>query len=75
MITLRTKDITRSIKEIGEFIKAGERVLVVRPHNENLVILSEDEYKNYEKIQKDFGAMAQELENTKRNMTEKITEA
>lgn len=50
MIALKTTDIRNNFKKISKLIFTGERVLISRPHNENLVILSEKEYNELEKI-------------------------
>ena len=50
LIVFRTVDLRNGIKKISEMIKTGEKVLLVRPHNENLVILSAEEYNRIEKI-------------------------
>ena len=52
MIALKTTDIRNDFKKISKLIFAGERVLISRPHNENLVILSEKEYNELEKIRR-----------------------
>ncbi len=52
MIALKTTDIRNNFKKISKLIFAGERVLISRPHNENLVILSEKEYNELEKIRR-----------------------
>ncbi|MCL2433994.1 MAG: hypothetical protein FWD16_05695, partial [Clostridia bacterium] len=31
-------------KKVSDIVKSGEKILVVRPHNENIVIISEKEY-------------------------------
>lgn len=52
MIALKTTDIRNNFKKISKLIFTGERVLISRPHNENLVILSEKEYNELEKIRR-----------------------
>lgn len=52
MIALKTTDIRNGFKKISKLIFTGERVLISRPHNENLVILSEKEYNELEKIRR-----------------------
>ena len=52
MIALRTTDIRKDFKKISTLIFNGEKVLLSRPHNENLVILSESEYNELEKIRR-----------------------
>jgi antitoxin YefM len=52
MIALRTIDIRNDFKRVSELIKSGEKVLITRPHNDNLVVLSEKEYSELEKARK-----------------------
>jgi antitoxin YefM len=49
MIALRTIDIRNDFKKVSDIINAGEKVLIARPHNQNLVVLSEREYIELEK--------------------------
>ena len=52
MIALKTTNIRNEFKKISELINNCERILISRPHNENLVILSEKEYNELEKIRR-----------------------
>jgi len=52
MIALRTIDIRNDFKRVSNLISAGEKVLIARPKNENLVVLSESEYNKLEKAQR-----------------------
>ena len=49
MIALKTIDLRQDFKRISELIKSGEKILISRPHNENLVIISEKEYNELDK--------------------------
>jgi antitoxin YefM len=49
MIALKTVDIRNNFKRISDLVKIGEKVLISRPHNENIVVLSEKEYNELEK--------------------------
>ena len=49
MIALRTVDLRNSFKRVSDLINSGEIVLIARPRNENLVVLSEMEYNKLEK--------------------------
>ena len=49
MIALKTVDMRNDFKRVSEIIKNGEKVLISRPHNDNLVVLSENEYNKLEK--------------------------
>lgn len=52
MIALKTTDIRNDFKKVSNLIFAGEKVLISRPRNENLVILSEKEYNELEKLRR-----------------------
>lgn len=52
MIALKTTDIRNDFKKISRLVLMGEKILVSRPRNENLVILSEREYNELEKIRR-----------------------
>ena len=52
MIVLKTTDIRNDFKKISNLVRTGEKILVSRPHNENLVILSEKEYNELEKTRR-----------------------
>jgi antitoxin YefM len=49
MIALRTVDLRNDFKRVSELVSSGEKVLIARPHNENLVVISEKEYNELEK--------------------------
>ena len=52
MIALKTTDIRNNFKKISNLVCTGERVLISRPSNKNIVILSESEYNKLEKAEK-----------------------
>lgn len=49
MIALKTVDMRNDFKRVSDLVTAGEKVLISRPRNENLVVLSEKEYNELEK--------------------------
>lgn len=49
MIALKTVDIRNDFKRVSDLVNSGEKVLIARPHNENLIVLSEKEYNELEK--------------------------
>ena len=49
MIALRTVDLRNDFKRVSDLVNSGEKVLIARPRNENLVVLSEKEYNELEK--------------------------
>ena len=58
MITIRTVDIRNDFKRISDIILAGEKVVIARPRNENLVVLSEAEYNELEKARRNAAYLA-----------------
>ena len=52
MIAIKTVDVRNDFKKVSELVKSGEKVLIARPHNENLVILSEKEYNKLDKARR-----------------------
>jgi len=48
VIAVKTTDVTQNFKHIAKIIMGGEKVLIARPKNENLVILTEKEYNKME---------------------------
>jgi antitoxin YefM len=52
MIALKTVDIRNDFKRVSELVSSGEMVLIARPHNENLVVLSEKAYNELEKMRR-----------------------
>lgn len=49
MIAIRTVDLRKDFKKVSELVNSGEKVLIARPRNENLVVISEREYNELEK--------------------------
>ncbi|MDR1796590.1 MAG: type II toxin-antitoxin system Phd/YefM family antitoxin [Clostridiales Family XIII bacterium] len=52
MVALRTVDIRNDFKRVSEIVTAGEPVLIARPHNDNLVVLSERAYNEMARAQR-----------------------
>ena len=51
MIAIKTADLTQNFKEIADAIfHQGEKVLISRPRNENLVVITEKEYNELDKL-------------------------
>lgn len=48
MIALKTVDIRNDFKRVSDIVCGGEPVLISRPHNNNLVVLSEQAYNELE---------------------------
>jgi antitoxin YefM len=44
IVALRTVDLRNDFKRVSEIVHAGEPVLIARPHNENLIVVSERQY-------------------------------
>ena len=58
MITIKTVDLRNDFKRISDIIRDGEKVIISRPHNENLVVLSEKEYNELEKSRRNAEYLA-----------------
>ena len=58
MIALRTIDLRNDFKKVSDLINAGEIVLIARPHNANLVVLSEKEYNELDKARRNAEYLA-----------------
>lgn len=52
MIALKTVDMRNDFKKVSDLVNSGEKVLIARPHNRNIVILSEKEYNDLEKARR-----------------------
>ncbi|MCL2627915.1 MAG: type II toxin-antitoxin system Phd/YefM family antitoxin [Oscillospiraceae bacterium] len=52
MVAIKTVDLRNDFKKVSDMINAGEIVLIARPRNENLVVLSEREYNELEKAKR-----------------------
>jgi len=58
MVALRTIDMRNDFRRVSELVKSGEKVLIARPHNENLVVISEKEYNELEKMRRNAEYLA-----------------
>ena len=58
MIALRTVDLRNDFKRVSDLVISGEKVLIARPRNENLVVLSEKEYNELEKARRNTQYLA-----------------
>ena len=58
MVALRTIDMRNDFRRVSELVKSGEKVLIARPHNENLVVISEREYNELEKMRRNAEYLA-----------------
>ena len=63
MIAIKTADLTQNFKEIANQVIAGETVVVSRPKNENIVLITEKEYNDLNKSRKELA-----LERFRKNM-------
>jgi len=50
MIAVKTADITQDFKNVADRIMRGERILISRPKNENIVMITEIEYNQLDKL-------------------------
>jgi antitoxin YefM len=69
VIALKTVDLRNDFKRVSKLVSSGERVLIARPHNENLVVLSEREYNELEKAKRNAEYLAM-LDNSMNELKE-----
>ena len=58
MVAIRTIDIRNDFKRVSEIVNSGEKVLIARPKNQNLVVLSEKDYNELEKAKRNAEYLA-----------------
>jgi len=58
LVALRTIDMRNDFKKVSDIVNSGEKVLISRPHNQNLVVLSEKEYNELEKARRNAEYLA-----------------
>jgi antitoxin YefM len=52
MIAVKTSDLRQDFKKIAHLISQGEKILISRPKNENIIMLAEKEYNELDKLRK-----------------------
>ena len=50
MIAIKTADLTQNFREFADLVIGGENILISRPGNENLVVISEKEYNELDRM-------------------------
>ena len=50
MIAIKTADLRQDFRSIAKRIAQGEKVVISRPKNENIVMMTETEYKELDKL-------------------------
>ena len=68
MMALRTVDLRNDFKKVSDLVNSGEIVLISRPRNENLVVLSEKEYNELEKARRNAEYLSM-IENSAQEIT------
>ena len=68
MQTIRAVDLHTNFKNVCNYVLKGEKIVVARPHNKNLVLISEEKYnelkgKKQEKYLKKLERSHEEYEN------------
>jgi len=58
MIAIKSIDFRNDFKKVSELVNSGEIVLISRPRNENLVVISEREYNELEKARRNSEYLA-----------------
>jgi len=56
MISVKTLDVTQDFKKVANRIMQGERILISRPKNENIVMITETEYNQLNKLREKAAA-------------------
>ena len=69
MIAIKTVDIRNDFKRISDLVSAGEKILIARPHNQNLVVLSEKEYNELDKARRNAEYLAK-IDESRRELDE-----
>jgi PHD/YefM family antitoxin component YafN of YafNO toxin-antitoxin module len=59
MQALRTEDLRKNFKRVSQIAVSGEPVLISRPHNENLVLISEREFRRMQGLTGHWADMAE----------------
>jgi PHD/YefM family antitoxin component YafN of YafNO toxin-antitoxin module len=68
---LKTEDIRKNFKRVSQIAISGEPVLISRPHNENLVLISEKEFRQLQNLT-DYWADMAELSTAQQSSLAKI---
>jgi antitoxin YefM len=58
MVAMRAIDLRNDFKRVSNLVNEGNRVLIARPHNQNIVVISEKDYNELEKAQRNMEYMA-----------------
>jgi antitoxin YefM len=62
-------DLRNDFKRVSDLVTSGEKVLIARPRNENLVVLSEREYNELDKARRNAEYLAK-LEKSRQELAE-----
>ena len=54
VIAIKTADLTQNFKQIADMVVNGEQVLISRPKNENLVVITQKEYNALDKMRQNL---------------------
>jgi len=49
MVAMRTIDVKNDFKRISEIINSGQKVIIARPQNQNIVMISEEYFNELER--------------------------
>jgi antitoxin YefM len=69
MIAIKTIDLRNDFKRVSDLVVSGETVLISRPHNQNLVVISETEYNELDKARRNAEYMAA-IDESRRQLAE-----
>jgi PHD/YefM family antitoxin component YafN of YafNO toxin-antitoxin module len=59
MQALKTEDLRKNFKRVSRIAISGEPVLISRPHNENLVLISEKEFRRLQSLTEPWADMVE----------------
>ena len=58
MVAIKSMDLRNNFREMCDKISAGETLLIARPKNENIVLISESEYNEFVKAKRNAEYLA-----------------
>jgi PHD/YefM family antitoxin component YafN of YafNO toxin-antitoxin module len=59
MRALKTEDLRKDFKRVSQIAISGEPILISRPHNENLVLISEKEFRRLQNLTEHWANMVE----------------
>ena len=72
MVSVKAIDLRNGFKKVSDLVISGERVLISHPHNQNLVVLSEKEYNELDKVRRNAEFLGK-VEKSRQDLEEERT--